>query len=222
MNSVFDRVRQSPVLIRAVPFVIFVLFTSAQGKFFENSQYWFYLAKVPVGLALLWFMRPIVREMRWAWSGEALLVGVAVFVMWVGIDPFFPKFGQGSSTWRPFESFADQPVLAWLVIAGRLFCSTLVVPPMEEVFYRSFLYRYIIRPDVESVALNHFKPVPFAIAAIIFGVAHFEWLSAILCAAAYHALIFRKNRLGDAMTAHAITNFLLGLWVVWRGAWNFW
>jgi hypothetical protein len=24
------------------------------------------------------------------------------------------------------------------------------------------------------------------------------------------------------MTAHAITNFLLGLWVVWKGAWSFW
>jgi hypothetical protein len=32
----------------------------------------------------------------------------------------------------------------------------------------------------------------------------------------------RKNRVGDAMTAHAITNFLLGAWVVGRGAWNFW
>jgi len=31
-----------------------------------------------------------------------------------------------------------------------------------------------------------------------------------------------ENRLGDAMTAHAITNFLLGVWVVWRHAWNFW
>jgi hypothetical protein len=24
------------------------------------------------------------------------------------------------------------------------------------------------------------------------------------------------------MTAHAITNFLLGVWVVWRGEWKFW
>jgi len=34
--------------------------------------------------------------------------------------------------------------------------------------------------------------------------------------------VLRKNRLGDAMTAHAITNFLLGAWIVWRGAWHFW
>jgi membrane protease YdiL (CAAX protease family) len=43
-----------------------------------------------------------------------------------------------------------------------------------------------------------------------------------LCGAAYQWLVLRKGRLGDAMTAHAITNFLLGAWIVWRGAWQFW
>jgi hypothetical protein len=28
--------------------------------------------------------------------------------------------------------------------------------------------------------------------------------------------------LGDAITAHGVTNLLLGIWVVWKGAWNFW
>jgi hypothetical protein len=35
-------------------------------------------------------------------------------------------------------------------------------------------------------------------------------------------LVVRKNRLGDAMMAHAITNFLLGLWVIAKGDWSFW
>ena len=65
-------------------------------------------------------------------------------------------------------------------------------------------------------------PVPFLATALIFGLAHNEWLAGILCGAAYQWLVLRKNRLGDALTAHAITNFLLGAWVVWRGAWNFW
>ena len=44
----------------------------------------------------------------------------------------------------------------------------------------------------------------------------------ILCGFAFQGLVCWKKRLGDAMTAHAITNGLLGLWVVWRGAWHFW
>ncbi len=81
------------------------------------------------------------------------------------------------------------------------------------------LYR---APDFLAVRLNQFLPKSFIVTALIFGLAHNEWLAGILCGAAYQWLVIRKNRLGDAMTAHAITNFLLGLWVVWRGAWQFW
>ena len=56
----------------------------------------------------------------------------------------------------------------------------------------------------------------------MFGFSHNEWLAGILCGAAYQWLVLRKNRLGDAITAHAITNFLLGVWIVWRHAWHFW
>jgi len=49
-----------------------------------------------------------------------------------------------------------------------------------------------------------------------------RWIPGILCGLAFQGLVVRKNRLGDAMTAHAITNFLLGIWIVWRHAWTFW
>lgn len=48
------------------------------------------------------------------------------------------------------------------------------------------------------------------------------WLPGILCGMLYLKLIIRKRRLGDEMTAHASTNFCLGIWVVWMDAWNFW
>src|SRR6185503_3662594 len=124
--------------------------------------------------------------------------------------------------WNPFSQFGDGTALGWFFAAVRVLGSSFVVPPLEEVFYRSFLYRWIARPDFSSVALGHFAWTPFLLAALIFGFAHNEWLAGILCAAAYQGLVCYKKRLGDAVTAHAITNFLLGAWVVWRGAWHFW
>jgi hypothetical protein len=124
--------------------------------------------------------------------------------------------------WNPNEQFGAGSALAWLMVGTRIIGSTLVVPPLEEVFYRSFLYRYIAKPDFLSVPLNQFAWMPFLATAAVFGFSHNEWLAGILCGAAYQWLVIRKNRLGDAMTAHAITNFLLGLWVIWRGAWHFW
>ncbi len=100
---------------------------------------------------------------------------------------------------------------------------TFVVPPLEEVFFRSFFYRALIRYDYVSLSLKHFDGLAVTIVALAFGFEHHEWLAGILCGLAYQWLVFRKGRLGDAMTAHAITNCLLGIYVVWKGgeAWKF-
>ena len=223
------------MLARVAPFVIFVLLTACQGQVGEASRYWFYLAKTLVGIWLIREMRPYVTEMRWAVGWEAVVVGVAVFVAWVGItgtgttqDTLWIKLGLAHPSavpvkaWNPLAQFGDNASLAWLFIAVRILGSTFVVPPLEEAFYRSFLYRYIAKVDFMSVPLNQFLPKPFVATALVFGLSHNEWIAGILCGAAFQWLVIRKNRLGDAMTAHAITNFLLGCWVVWRGAWNFW
>ncbi len=225
----------SPPLVRVLPFVIFLVLTFCQGQFGEASRYWFYLAKTLAGAWLIWEMRPFVSEMRWAMSWEAVVVGVAVFGVWAGItgewttqNPLWAKLGLTHplgaplKNWNPNEQFGNDSAFAWLFIVTRILGSTFVVPPLEEVFYRSFLYRYIAKPDFLSVPLNQFLPWPFLATAAVFGFSHNEWLAGILCGAAFQWLVIRKNRLGDAMTAHAITNLLLGLWVVWRGAWHFW
>jgi hypothetical protein len=62
----------------------------------------------------------------------------------------------------------------------------------------------------------------FVVTAVVFGFSHYEWLAGILCAFAYQGLAIHKKRLGDAMFAHGITNFLLGVWIVWKGDWHFW
>jgi hypothetical protein len=225
----------SPMLVRVAPFVVFLALTFCQGQFGEASRYWFYLAKTLAGAWLIWEMRPWVSEMRWAMSWEAVVVGVAVFAAWVGIsgegttqNSLWAKLGLTHSlaappkTWNPNAQFGDGSALAWLIIVTRIAGSTFIVPPLEEVFYRSFLYRYIARADFQAVPLKQFLPLPFLAIAAVFGFSHNEWLAGILCGAAYQWLVMRKNRLGDAMTAHAITNFLLGLWIIWRGVWQFW
>jgi CAAX prenyl protease-like protein len=225
----------SPALARVAPFVIFFLLTLCQGKAGEDSRYWFYLVKTLVGGWLIWEVREYIPEMRWAFSWEAVAVGVGVFVLWVGItgswatqDTLWVKLGISHAAatiprpWNPLVQFGGHSLLARLFIVTRILGSTWIVPPLEEAFYRSFLYRYIAKPEFMSVPLNRFLPVPFLAAALVFGFSHNEWIAGILCGAAYQWLVLRKNHLGGAMAAHAITNFLLGGWVVWRGAWNFW
>jgi hypothetical protein len=207
---------------RVAPFLIFLALTICQGKFGAASAYWFYFAKTLVGVWLIFEMRPFVSEMRWTISWEAIAVGVGIFAFWVGIDPFYPHLMKNGATGNPNDVFGKNSALAWFFISVHVLGMTFIVPPLEEVFYRSFLYRSIARQDFLSVPLNQFLPLPFFATAILFGFSHNEWLAGILCGMAYQWLVLRKNRLGDAMSAHAITNFLLGVWIVWKGAWHFW
>ncbi len=205
-----------------IPFFIFLLLTSSQAWLGEAGRYWMYFGKTLVGAWLVWLMWPYVKEMRWAFSWEAVVVGVLVFAIWVGLDPFYPKMGEAGDPWNPNDLFGNGAVLAWFFVIVRIAGSSIVVPPLEEVFYRSFVYRYIAKPGFESVPHNYFGWAPLLVTSGIFGLVHHQWLAGILCGLLYQGLVIRKNRLGDAMTAHAITNFLLGIWVVAKPAWHFW
>jgi len=225
----------SPITARVAPFVVFLLLTYGQGKFGEESRYWFYLAKTLVGAWMLFEMRPFVAEMRAAFSWEAVVVGVGVCAIWIGLDGFYPKLSEltvkaglskaaatAALPWNPLLQFGAGAALAWFFIAVRILGSSLVVPALEEVFFRSFLYRYIAKSDFQSVAPGTFTALPFFVTSAVFAFEHEEWLAGILCGFAYQGLVIWKKRLGDAIVAHGITNCLLGVWVVGKGAWQFW
>ena len=217
-------------MTRVLPFILFLILTTCQGRFGIASHFWFYALKTLIGIALIAWMWSQVKEMRWRMSWEACCVGVACFLLWVGLDGVIPRLGAllGDAAeekpwqWNPFEFFTDHPALAWTFVGIRIIGSTLIVPPLEEVFYRSAVYRYWVAPNIESVPLNRFHFKAFFATSILFGVVHQEWLAGIFCGAAFQWLVLRKGHLGDAMTAHAITNALLGLYVVWTDSWQFW
>lgn len=213
---------KSPVLTRVLPFAVFVGLTFLQGKLGPGSAYWIYLLKTIAGAWLILLVLPLIPEMKWKLSWEGMVAGIAVFALWVGIDGWYPKYGTGGPAWNPQAQFGSGTALAGFFIVVRLLGSTLVVPPLEEVFYRSLLYRYLVDPDFRSVPLGRFRWMPFVVTSALFAVEHSQWLAGLLCGFVFQGLVCWKNRLGDAITAHAVTNLLLGLWVVWKGAWNFW
>ena len=105
----------------------------------------------------------------------------------------------------------------WVFAGVRIAGSTLLVPLLEEVFYRSFLYRYILAPNWLFTAHNRFNARAFLVTSTVFGLTHQHWLAGIACGMIYQLLVIRTNRIGDAITAHAVTNLLLGVWVITQG-----
>ena len=231
MKRLFSCLRESPIGSRTIPFLIFVILTFAQGYVAEPGQYWIYLTKLLIAGWLLMLARPSIPELRWNLSWPAVAAGLGVFGVWVGLDPLlerlgwagsYPKLNLPGQPWDPSASFGSATVAAWFFIGVRILGAAILVPMLEEVFFRSFLYRYVERVDFLSVPLARFSLRPFLITAVIFGIEHREWLAGLLAGFAYQGLVCWKGRIGDAISAHAITNFLLGVWVVWKGAWEFW
>jgi len=223
-------IRASPALVRAFPFALFILLTALQPYAGHAGRYWIYLLKTVVTAMLLWESRALIQEMRWNFGWEALVVGVGMFLVWINLGDWMQRMGAGSfgiwkvggPTWNPKETFGSSSASAWSFIAVRVLGSTLVVPPMEEVFYRSFVYRFLVRSEFQTVPLGYFAWMPFFATSVVFGCEHREWLAGIVCGLAYQGLVCWKKRLGDAITAHAITNALLAYWVIQRGQWQFW
>lgn len=222
-----EYMQKSPEHARFLPFAIWVGITVlALGG--GDMKFWSYGAKVFLGCWIVWEMRRYIPEIRWTFSWQAIVVGVLVFIVWVGLDPYYPKNhllmkDTPESIWNPFERFGASSTMAWALIVIRIFGMTVLVPPIEEAFYRSLVYRYIVKYDFTKVPLDHFDGVALVLCSVLFGFMHFQWLPGILCGLAYQWLAIRKGHLGEAITAHAITNFLLGVYVVWQGgeAWKF-
>ena len=225
MTLLREQLERSPIHARVVPYVLILVLTFVQDEFAGPGRYWLYLFKMLIGAWCIWEMRSLVPEMRWAVSWEAVAVGILVFVIWVGLDPYYPKFDflvKGGNPWNPFKQFGPGSATGFFFVVVRTLGSAIVVPPIEEAFFRSFLYRYFVRLDFTSMPFNRLHWLSLFVTALLFGFAHYQWLAGILCGLAFQTLVLRKNRLGDAMTAHAITNFLLGIYIVWQDKWNFW
>src|ERR1051326_4202561 len=118
----FQKIKSSPALIRAIPFVLFVLLTAAQGYTGRSGPYYLYVLKTALGAWMILVMRPLVSEMRWSFSLAAVLAGVGVFVMWVGladflrwlhINPSFAFFKNSGPAWNPRADFGHRSGAAW-------------------------------------------------------------------------------------------------------------
>ena len=169
MNSFREKMRASPIYARVAPFVIFVLLTVAQSMFGEAGQYWVYLGKSLVGAWLIWEMWDLVPEMRWNINTEAIAIGIGVLIMWIGIDCLYTHMGSDAKPPNPFQQFGEHSPLAWIYVVGHILGATLVVPPLEGVFFRSFLYRYFVRTDFLNMPFNRFHPTSFIVTSVIFG-----------------------------------------------------
>ena len=155
-----------------------------------------------------------------------LLAGVAVCVLWVvpehcGWDWYREWMILGGLPAEGEASPYDPSVCGWPLTLARLVGSAFVIAPIEEIFFRDFLYRRLQRADWQAVDRRVFDLSAFLWMTALFALEHNRIVVGALAGAAY-GLLYMRFGLFSAALAHVITNLLLALYVIFTGNWAFW
>ena len=207
------------------PFALFLVLTSVEAQW--NGLYpWLYTAKIVLVGVLLLALRPSLADARpqARGLGLAVLAGVVLVFAWVGVDHITPhvKLLGGRVAYNPFHGIGS-PVGRAAFLAVRFFGLAVTVPIIEETFYRGFLLRYLSDlDDWRRVPLGTFTLPALIASTILFALSHPEWLAALVFGLAMCLLLARTKNLFACITAHAVTNLLLGLYVICFHQWQYW
>ena len=193
------------------------------GSFWLDApEYWLYPVQTFICAGLLFWYR---REYDFHGVRQplvALAIGVVVCVLWVSPQTFF-GFAARTEGFNP-TVFAEQPVAYWSTVALRFLRLVVVVPLVEEIFWRGFLLRYFVDEKFDRVPFGTFTWLSFGVVTIGFMLVHSmaDWPAALVTGALYNWVAYRTRSLGACVLTHAVTNLLLGIWIMNTRQWGFW
>jgi CAAX protease family protein len=210
-----------------LPFAVFLAFLVIQ-KYFPIPPTFEYIVRDLVLAVVLFKFSGHVIQLHSFHRLETVILGVAMFLIWVGPDLLLPTYrqhwlfqnfllGQLSS---PFpESVIRSPLVLW----PRIIQAVVVVPIAEELFWRAWLMRWLISGQFQKVPLGAYQAGAFWVTAVLFASEHGPyWDVGLIAGVAYNWWMVRTRSLGDCILAHAVTNACLCGYIVATHHWEYW
>lgn len=222
-----------PFLAYVLPFAIFMAALALVGLvewlageepafWLKEPKYWIYpLQTLACAVVLGYYWKDYdfgpFKHLLWA-----VLLGVFVFLVWVTPQMFFGA-PMRTSGFNPAE-IGDSGYLYWMSLIARFARLVIVVPLLEEIFWRGFLMRYLIKEDFTSVRFGTASLASFSAVVFLFAFVHdFEDFSgAIIAGVVFNSIAIWTKSLGCCVVAHAVTNLLLGIYIMATRQWGFW
>lgn len=246
--ATWDRwLQERPQIPYLLPFLVFVAVGFVPNQLLGNfagidwQKLWFdyhpavYAGKTLLGAILLWVCWKHYTPIRWNHFGLAVLVGVFGVVLWVGLEYLAQKIGYSKdysipnpkdpyAIYNPIQQIAD-PTWRWAFYIIRVAGPTLVVPVMEELFFRDFLMRFLVKgARFQDVAVaefdrrNGFSWLSLLGMSALFGINHIQQPSGFAYGLLMGILLIRTKSLGACIVAHGVTNLVLYIFVIYQGS----
>jgi uncharacterized protein len=207
----------------SAPLLVFGVLTTAEGAVPVAYYPEMYAVKIALVVATLLAWRAPLRDIQPSWSVvlSSIALGIAIWAMWVGIEEHVPYPHLGSRVgFDPTTITEPRRQLLFLVV--RLTGLIVVVPVMEELFWRSFLLRFATHHDFRSLPIGQFSLGAFALMVGVSGAAHTEWLVGALASVLFGWWLRRTRSLFATIVAHSVANAALGIDLLTRHQWQYW
>ena len=231
-----DSINTYAARARYLPFALFMAFIgmdgilrhlAEQGLFTltDTTLYYLYPIKTVAVALLLFNYRKEYRELslkdlaNLPSTATSCLLGLLVFILWINMDWTLSATGDPQG-FNP-TLLPDSGVQIGMT-AFRIAGAVLLVPLMEELFWRSFLMRYIIDQNFQKQPIGAFTWASFLITAVLFGLEHHFILAGIIAGILYSLLLYRTRSIAQCVLSHAVTNLALAIYVLYTGKWFFW
>ncbi|MSR60185.1 MAG: CAAX prenyl protease-related protein [Planctomycetaceae bacterium] len=214
------------------PFALFMVLTSIESQGWLGLRYeTLYTLKTIAVAGALWCFRREYPRFATGGLGLAVIAGGLGCLLWVGLarlqaitpglQPLIDSLLGGRAGYDPTAGDAPYAARAAFVCV-RLVGLTAIVPIMEELFWRGFLARYLIDDDFRNVPQGKFTRSSFLIVTAAFAAVHPEILAAVAWGALINGLYHKTQNLWACVAMHAVTNGLLGAYILATGNWQFW
>jgi uncharacterized protein len=216
--------RRDPTAAYVAPFVIYVAMIALPLP----PQVLFPVRSAILMATILLLSRPYL-SLKPSHALASLAAGIAVFLIWIGPDVLF---GPGYRHFWLFDNSilghpaSSLPTVAQrnpAFLAVRIFSSVILVPVLEELFWRGWLMRWLIDRQFLKVPLGAYQAGAFWIVALLFASEHGSyWEVGLLAGVIYNLWIVRTRNLADCILAHSVTNAALAAYVLMAGQWQYW
>jgi CAAX prenyl protease-like protein len=198
-----------------------------------------YCLKIVLTMAAMLFVLPGYRQFPLRVSPLAIGVGIVGVVLWVGLaqlgleHQFVEWLGPRSRivgwlglaerpSYNPLNQLAATPGWATAFLAIRFLGLVAIVPVIEEFFLRGWLMRFVIAERWWQIPFGRVTPSAVAIGILVPVMYHPEKLAAVAWFSLITWLMVRTRNIWDCVAAHAVTNLLLGVYVVTQHQWQLW
>ncbi len=176
--------------------------------------------------AILFFSRSVLPTRARHWP-VSLALGVAVCAIWVAPDAFVPGWRESWVFQNPITGHITTSIprqqLTPLMLVLRTTRAALLVPIIEELFWRGWLPRWMQANPFTKIPLGQYSRIAFWTTAVLFAAEHGPfWEVGLLTGIIYNWWMRRTRSLGDLMLTHAVTNLALSIYVIRTERWMFW